>query len=80
MDSIRTNKRIYESYNFTNNTPAPTLQNNEVYNSNNEPIQQRNNEAKLKSLIEDTEEASTKRFQILKWIFLVVRISLYNTD
>lgn len=54
-------KGFTNPYNFINNTPAPTLQNNEVYNSNNEPIQQRNNEAKLKSLIEDTEEASTKK-------------------
>ncbi|MCU4987830.1 DUF3488 and DUF4129 domain-containing transglutaminase family protein [Bacillus cereus] len=54
-------KGFTNPYNFTNNTPAPTLQNNEAYNSNNEPIQQRNNEAKLKSLIEDTEESSTKK-------------------
>lgn len=59
--SFEPTKGFTNPYNFINNTPAPTLQNNEVYNSNNEPIQQRNNEAKLKSLIEDTEEASTKK-------------------
>ena len=63
-------KGFTNPYNFTNNTPAPTLQNNEVYNSNNEPIQQRNNEAKLKSLIEDTEEASTKKIPNSKMDFL----------
>ena len=63
-------KGFTNPYNFTNNTPAPTLQNNEVYNSNNEPIQQRNTEAKLKSLIEDTEDASTKKIPNSKMDFL----------
>ncbi|MCP9227508.1 DUF3488 and transglutaminase-like domain-containing protein [Bacillus mycoides] len=54
-------KGFTNPYNFTNNTPASTSQNNEVNNSNNGPIHQRNNEAKLKSLIENTEEASTKK-------------------
>ncbi|MEK5201763.1 transglutaminaseTgpA domain-containing protein [Bacillus sp. FSL R10-2789] len=54
-------KGFTNPYNFKNNTPASTSQNNEVNNSNNGPIHQRNNEAKLKSLIENTEEASTKK-------------------
>ena len=70
MDSIRTDKGFTNPYNFINNTPAPISQNSEANNSNNEQIQQRNNEAKLKSLIENTEEASTKRSQILKLVFL----------
>ncbi|MGQ7056242.1 transglutaminase TgpA family protein, partial [Bacillus cereus group sp. BceL245] len=54
-------KGFTNPYNFINNTPAPISQNSEANNSNNEQIQQRNNEAKLKSLIENTEEASTKK-------------------
>ncbi|MFK4291230.1 transglutaminase-like putative cysteine protease [Bacillus sp. RC240] len=54
-------KGFTNPYNFTNNTPAPTLQNSEETNSQNAQIHQRNNEAKLKSLIEDTEEAPTKK-------------------
>lgn len=54
-------KGFTNPYNFTNNTPAPTFQNSEETNSQNEQMHQRNNEAKLKSLIEDTEEASTKK-------------------
>ncbi|BCC58743.1 transglutaminaseTgpA domain-containing protein [Bacillus cereus] len=54
-------KGFTNPYNFINNTPAPISQNSEANNSNNVQIQQRNNEAKLKSLIENTEEASTKK-------------------
>ncbi|UIJ68390.1 DUF3488 and transglutaminase-like domain-containing protein [Bacillus cereus] len=54
-------KGFTNPYNFINNTPAPISQNSEANNSNTEQIQQRNNEAKLKSLIENTEEASTKK-------------------
>ncbi|HDR4375077.1 TPA: transglutaminase domain-containing protein [Bacillus cereus] len=54
-------KGFTNPYNFINNTPAPISQNSEANNSNNEQIQQRNNKAKLKSLIENTEEASTKK-------------------
>ncbi|HFK1720556.1 transglutaminase TgpA family protein [Bacillus thuringiensis] len=54
-------KGFTNPYNFINNTPAPISQNSEANNSNNTQIQQRNNEAKLKSLIENTEEASTKK-------------------
>ncbi|MGR4029675.1 DUF3488 and transglutaminase-like domain-containing protein, partial [Bacillus sp. ZZQ-131] len=54
-------KGFTNPYNFINNTPAPISQNSEANNSNNEQIHQRNNEAKLKSLIEHTEEASTKK-------------------
>ncbi|MCR6780086.1 transglutaminase TgpA family protein [Bacillus thuringiensis] len=54
-------KGFTNPYNFINNTPAPISQNSEANNSNNEQIHQRNNEAKLKSLIENTEEASTKK-------------------
>lgn len=54
-------KGFTNPYNFINNTPAPISQNSEANNSNNEQIQQRNNEAELKSLIENTEEASTKK-------------------
>ena len=54
-------KGFTNPYNVINNTPAPISQNSEANNSNNEQIQQRNNEAKLKSLIENTEEASTKK-------------------
>ncbi|QQP81551.1 DUF4129 domain-containing protein [Bacillus sp. TK-2] len=54
-------KGFTNPYNFINNTPAPISQNSEANNSNNTQIQQRNNEAKLKSLIKNTEEASTKK-------------------
>lgn len=54
-------KGFTNPYNFTNNTPASTSQNSEENNSNIGQIHQRNNEAKLKSLIENTEEASTKK-------------------
>ncbi|EJQ52749.1 hypothetical protein IEQ_01792 [Bacillus cereus BAG6X1-2] len=54
-------KGFTNPYNFVNNTPASTSQTSEENNSNNEQIQERNNEAKLKSLIENTEEASTKK-------------------
>ncbi|PEA83719.1 transglutaminase TgpA family protein [Bacillus pseudomycoides] len=54
-------KGFTNPYNFINNTPAYTSQNSEENNSKNEQIHQRNNEAKLKSLIENTEEASTKK-------------------
>ena len=54
-------KGFTNPYNFTNNTPAPTIQNSEEINSQNVQTHQRNNEAKLKSLIEDTEEAPTKK-------------------
>lgn len=54
-------KGFTNPYNFINNTPAPISQNSEANNSNNTQIQQRNNETKLKSLIENTEEASTKK-------------------
>ncbi|PFN16234.1 transglutaminase TgpA family protein [Bacillus cereus] len=54
-------KGFTNPYNFTNNTPAHTIQNSEETNSQNAQMHQRNNEAKLKSLIEDTEEAPTKK-------------------
>lgn len=54
-------KGFSNPYNFINNTPASTSQNREETNSNNEQIQKRNNEAKLKNLIEDTEVSSTKK-------------------
>ncbi|MEK3929336.1 protease [Bacillus wiedmannii] len=54
-------KGFTNPYNFTNNTPAPTIQNSEETNSQNEQIRQRNNEAKLKNLIDDTEETTTKK-------------------
>ncbi|PEY75510.1 transglutaminase TgpA family protein [Bacillus cereus] len=54
-------KGFTNPYNFINNTPAPISQNSEANNSNNTQIQQRNNEAKLKSLIKNTEDASTKK-------------------
>ncbi|WP_020060333.1 transglutaminase TgpA family protein [Bacillus sp. 123MFChir2] len=54
-------KGFTNPYNFINNTPASTSQNSEENNSNNEQIHQRNNEAKLKGLIEDTEVNSTKK-------------------
>ncbi|CAH2461940.1 MULTISPECIES: transglutaminase TgpA family protein [Bacillus cereus group] len=54
-------KGFTNPYNFINNTPASTSQNSEETNSNSGQIHQRNNEAKLKSLIENTEEASTKK-------------------
>lgn len=54
-------KGFTNPYNFINNTPAPISQNSEANNSNNQQIHQRNNEAKLKSLIENTEETSTKK-------------------
>ncbi|HDR7687481.1 transglutaminase TgpA family protein [Bacillus toyonensis] len=54
-------KGFTNPYTFTNNTPAPISQNSEANNSNNQQIHQRNNEAKLKSLIENTEETSTKK-------------------
>lgn len=54
-------KGFTNPYHFINNAPASTSQNSEVINSNNEQMQQRNNEAKLKSLIENTEEVSTKK-------------------
>lgn len=54
-------KGFTNPYNFVNNTPASTSQNSEETNSNSGQIHQRNNEAKLKSLIENTEEASTKK-------------------
>jgi len=54
-------KGFTNPYNFINNTPAPISQNSEANNSNNTQIQQRNNEARLKSLIKNTEEASTKK-------------------
>ena len=54
-------KGFTNPYNFTNNTPAPTLQTSEETNSQNAQMQERNNEAKLKNLIEDTEETSTKK-------------------
>lgn len=63
-------KGFTNPYNFINNTPAPISQNSEANNSNNEQIQQRNNEAKLKSLIENTEEASTKKVTNSKTSFL----------
>ncbi|MDP7989693.1 transglutaminaseTgpA domain-containing protein [Bacillus sp. MHSD_36] len=55
-------KGFTNPYNFTNNTPAPTLQNSEETNSQNAQMHQRNNEAKLKSLIEDTKETPTKKY------------------
>ncbi|PFL18919.1 protease [Bacillus cereus] len=54
-------KGFTNPYNFTNNAPAPTLQNSEETNSQNAQTHQRNNEAKLKGLIEDTEEAPNKK-------------------
>ncbi|HFK1717801.1 transglutaminase TgpA family protein [Bacillus cereus] len=54
-------KGFTNPYNFINNTPAPISQNSEANNSNNTQIQQRNNEAKLKSLIKNIEDASTKK-------------------
>ncbi|PGT20797.1 transglutaminase TgpA family protein [Bacillus cereus] len=54
-------KGFTNPYNFTNNTPAPTSQTSEETNSQNAQMQERNNEAKLKNLIEDTEETSTKK-------------------
>ncbi|MBE5104917.1 DUF4129 domain-containing protein [Bacillus thuringiensis] len=54
-------KGFTNPYNFINNTPAPISQNSEANNSNSEQTHQRNNEAKLKSLIENTEEASTQK-------------------
>ncbi|MGG0130313.1 transglutaminase TgpA family protein [Bacillus tropicus] len=54
-------KGFTNPYNFINNTPAPTLQNSEETNSQNAQMHQRNNEAKLKSLIEDTEETPTNK-------------------
>ncbi|PEA54922.1 protease [Bacillus pseudomycoides] len=54
-------KGFTNPYNFINTTPASNSQNSEEINSNNEQIQQRNNEAKLKGLIEDTEGVSTKK-------------------
>lgn len=41
-------KGFTNPYNFTNNTPAPTLQTSEETNSQNAQMQERNNEAKLK--------------------------------
>ena len=63
-------KGFTNPYNFINNTPAPTLQNSEETNSQNAQMHERNNEAKLKSLIEDTEETPTKKLQMLKINFL----------
>ncbi|WP_270341189.1 transglutaminase TgpA family protein [Bacillus mobilis] len=54
-------KGFTNPYNFINNTPAPTIQNSEETNSQNAQMHQRNNEAKLKNLIEDTEETPTKK-------------------
>ena len=54
-------KGFTNPYNFINNTPAPTIQNSEETNSQNAQMHQRNNEAKLKSLIEDTEETPTNK-------------------
>ncbi|MGU3353380.1 MULTISPECIES: transglutaminase TgpA family protein [Bacillus] len=54
-------KGFTNPYNFTNNTPAPTLQNSEETKSQNAQMHKRNNEAKLKSLMEDTEDAPTKK-------------------
>ncbi|WP_439875909.1 transglutaminase TgpA family protein [Bacillus mycoides] len=62
-------KGFTNPYNFINNTPAATSQNNEENNSNSGQIHQRNNEAKLKSLIENTEEASTKKITNSKTSF-----------
>ncbi|MFJ1102684.1 transglutaminaseTgpA domain-containing protein [Bacillus sp. RA(2023)] len=59
-------KGFTNPYNFTNNTPAPTIQNSEETNSQNAQMHQRNNEAKLKSLIEDTEETPTKKITTSK--------------
>ncbi|MEH7018915.1 MULTISPECIES: transglutaminase TgpA family protein [Bacillus] len=71
-------KGFSNPYNFTNDTPASTSQNSEVINPNNEQIQQRNNEAKLKNLIENTEEASTKKITNSKkefsWWYLFLSI------
>lgn len=62
-------KGFTNPYNFTNNTPAPASQNSEETNSQNVQMQERNNEAKLKSLIENTEESSTKKITYSKTSF-----------
>lgn len=76
-------KGFTNPYNFINNTPAPISQNSEANNSNNEQIQQRNNEAKLKSLIENTEEASTKKVTNSKtsfsWWYVFLSTILIST-
>ncbi|CAM3911214.1 protease [Bacillus luti] len=62
-------KGFTNPYNFTNNTPAPASQNSEETNSQNAQTHERNNEAKLKSLIENTEESSTKKITNSKTSF-----------
>ncbi|MCP1123812.1 DUF3488 and DUF4129 domain-containing transglutaminase family protein [Bacillus sp. 3103sda1] len=71
-------KGFSNPYNFTNDAPASGSQNSEVINPNNEQIQQRNNEAKHKNLIENTEESSTKKMTNSKkdfsWWYLFLTI------
>ncbi|HDX9577047.1 TPA: transglutaminase domain-containing protein [Bacillus pseudomycoides] len=75
-------KGFTNPYNFINNTPASTSQNNQETNSDNEQIHQRNNEAKLKGLIEDTEVNSTKKMTDSKkgfsWWYLILSTILIS--
>ncbi|MGF9966833.1 transglutaminase TgpA family protein [Bacillus rhizoplanae] len=71
-------KGFSNTYNFINDSPASGSQNSAVINPNNDQIQQRNNEAKLKNLIENTEEISTKKITNSKkefsWWYLFLSI------
>ncbi|MGG2092155.1 transglutaminaseTgpA domain-containing protein [Bacillus sp. S13(2024)] len=71
-------KGFSNPYNFIKDAPASGSQNSEVINPNNEQIQQKNNETKLKNLIENTEEVSTKKITNSKkefsWWYLFLSI------